>query len=130
MEVEEEAVIEMIQKLQRLLKFQMDLLVVDEEVADKVDTHVVFKVNPVSFSSFLVLQPDQIGVDQCDHGPLTSPELYTTSCDLHELVSEAIPKRCLNGPVDSIRDYFIHCFGHLMGNIQILQLRQSGPMLV
>ncbi|GJY01982.1 hypothetical protein Tco_0360134 [Tanacetum coccineum] len=29
--------------------------------------------------------PNQLGVVQSDHGPLTSPELHTTSCDLHEL---------------------------------------------
>ncbi|GKD28686.1 hypothetical protein Tco_1239464, partial [Tanacetum coccineum] len=53
--VEEEEVVEMIQKRQRILKFQIDL------------------------------QPNQLGVGQSDHGPLTSLELCTTSCDLYEI---------------------------------------------
>ncbi|GKD32350.1 hypothetical protein Tco_1247859 [Tanacetum coccineum] len=46
---EDEEAIEMIQKLQLILKFQMDLLVVEEEVADEVETRVVFSVNLISF---------------------------------------------------------------------------------
>ncbi|GKB26817.1 hypothetical protein Tco_0866218 [Tanacetum coccineum] len=61
MEVEEEEAIEMIQKLQKLLEFQMNLLVVKEEVAD-----------------------------ECNHGPLTSLELRTTFCDLYEILEEEL----------------------------------------
>ncbi|GKC11469.1 hypothetical protein Tco_1008251, partial [Tanacetum coccineum] len=86
MEVEEEEeAVETIQKRQRILKFQMDLQVVEEGVADEVETQVVFLVTHVSFSSFFMLQPNQLGAGQSDHGPLTSPELRTASCDLHEL---------------------------------------------
>ncbi|GKG00091.1 hypothetical protein Tco_0301781, partial [Tanacetum coccineum] len=35
--------------------------------------------------------PNQLGVGQCDHGPLTSPKLRTASCDLHELGRNWIP---------------------------------------
>ncbi|GKG05270.1 hypothetical protein Tco_0325356, partial [Tanacetum coccineum] len=101
----------------------MDLQVVEEGVTDEVEIQVVFLVNHVSYSSFFVLQPNQLGAGQSDHGPLTSPELPTSSCDLHELlvgvgfphavvknlfhvsfwqISEAIPKRSLNSPVNSI----------------------------
>ncbi|GKE32358.1 hypothetical protein Tco_1451680, partial [Tanacetum coccineum] len=69
----------------------MNLLVVEEEVADEVETQVVFSVNHVSFSSFFVLQPNQLGVSQCDHRPLNSQELRTASCDLHELGRNWIP---------------------------------------
>ncbi|GJW62275.1 hypothetical protein Tco_0111610 [Tanacetum coccineum] len=150
MEVEEEEAVKMIQKSQKLLKFQIDLQVVEERVADEVETQVVFLMTHVSFSSFFVLQPNQLGAGQSDHGPLTSPGLCTASCDLHELrriffpyavvknlfyvsfwqISEAIPGWSLNGPVNSIRDNFIHCFAHLMGNIKILQFVQSRPMFV
>ncbi|GJV33684.1 hypothetical protein Tco_1394084 [Tanacetum coccineum] len=90
-EVEEVEAIKTTQKLQKILKFQMYLLVVKEEVADEVETRVVFSVNHVSFSSFFVLQPNQLGASQCDHGPLTSPELRTTSCNLHELCRSWFP---------------------------------------
>ncbi|GKF19651.1 hypothetical protein Tco_0068289, partial [Tanacetum coccineum] len=57
MEVEEvEVTLVMIQMLLRILKFQMDLLVVKVDVADEVKTQVVFSVNHVSFSSFFMLQ--------------------------------------------------------------------------
>ncbi|GKG56412.1 hypothetical protein Tco_0579736, partial [Tanacetum coccineum] len=46
-EEEEEEAIKMIQKLQKLLEFQMNLLVVEEEVADEVETQVVFSVKHV-----------------------------------------------------------------------------------
>ncbi|GKF15011.1 hypothetical protein Tco_0056473 [Tanacetum coccineum] len=60
--VEEEEAIETIQKLQMLLEFQMNLLVVEEEeVADEVETQVVFSVKYVSFSFFFILQPNQLG---------------------------------------------------------------------
>ncbi|GKC71561.1 hypothetical protein Tco_1117444, partial [Tanacetum coccineum] len=55
MEVEEDEAVETIQKL---LKFQLDLQVVEEGVADEVETQVVFLVTHVSFSSFFVLQPN------------------------------------------------------------------------
>nr|GEX58017.1 ribonuclease H-like domain-containing protein [Tanacetum cinerariifolium] len=60
MEVDEEEAIKTIKKLKNILKFQMDLLVVEEEVADEVETQ-------------------------------TSPELCTTSCDLHELCRSWFP---------------------------------------
>ncbi|GJT13512.1 hypothetical protein Tco_0860554 [Tanacetum coccineum] len=69
----------------------MNLLVVEEEVVDEVETQVVFSVKHVSFSSFFVLQPNQLGAGQYDHGPLTSPELSPTFCDLHELGRNWIP---------------------------------------
>ncbi|GJU80949.1 hypothetical protein Tco_1283314 [Tanacetum coccineum] len=69
----------------------MNLLVVEEEVADEVETQVVFSVRHVSFSSFFMLQQNQLGADQCDHGPLTSLELRTAFCDLHELGRNWIP---------------------------------------
>ncbi|GKG66195.1 hypothetical protein Tco_0694683, partial [Tanacetum coccineum] len=47
----------MTQKDQRLLKFLRDLLVVEEEVEDEVETQMVFWVSLVSFSSFSLLQP-------------------------------------------------------------------------
>ncbi|GKB80558.1 hypothetical protein Tco_0947453 [Tanacetum coccineum] len=62
MEMEEEVAIKMIQKFKKLLKFQMDLQV-----------------------------PNQLGAGQSDHGPLTSPELRTASCDLHELCKSWFP---------------------------------------
>ncbi|GJW53293.1 putative reverse transcriptase domain-containing protein [Tanacetum coccineum] len=34
--------------------------------------------------------PDQLGASQCDHGPLTAPELHTASCDLHELCRSCV----------------------------------------
>ncbi|GJX78395.1 hypothetical protein Tco_0325206 [Tanacetum coccineum] len=83
--VEEEEAVKIIQKRQKLLKFQIDLQVVEEGVVDEVETQLVFLVTCVSFSSFFVLQPNQLGAIQSDHGPLTSPELRTASCDLHEL---------------------------------------------
>ncbi|GKB91064.1 hypothetical protein Tco_0963336 [Tanacetum coccineum] len=73
--------------IQKLLEFQMNPLVVEEEVADEVETQVVFSVKHVSFSSFFMLQSDQLGAGQCDHGPLTFPELRKASCDLLELSS-------------------------------------------
>ncbi|GJT46616.1 hypothetical protein Tco_0955331 [Tanacetum coccineum] len=76
----------------------------------------------VSFSSFFVLQPNQLGAGQCDHGPLTSPELRTASCDLPEL---AIPERSLNSLVNNISDDFIHRFAHVIRNIMILQIIES-----
>ncbi|GKG12332.1 hypothetical protein Tco_0346569 [Tanacetum coccineum] len=88
MEVEEE---EAIKTIQKILEFHMNLLVVEEEVADEVKTQVVFSVNHVSFSSFFVLQPNQLGASQCNHMPLTSPELCITSCDLYELGRNWIP---------------------------------------
>ncbi|GKF79839.1 hypothetical protein Tco_0235407 [Tanacetum coccineum] len=64
---------------------ELGAAVVEEGVADEVETQVVFLVKHASFSSFFVLQPNQLGAGQSDHGPLTSPELRTSSCDLHEL---------------------------------------------
>ncbi|GJZ69092.1 hypothetical protein Tco_0632642 [Tanacetum coccineum] len=63
----------------------MDLVEVEEGVADEEETQVVFLVNHASFSSFFLLKPDQLGAGQCDHGPLTALELHAASCDLHEL---------------------------------------------
>ncbi|GJR59335.1 hypothetical protein Tco_1501497 [Tanacetum coccineum] len=59
-----------LETIQKLLEFQMNLLVVEEEVADELN---------------------QLGAGQRDHGLLTSPELRTTSCDLHELGRNWIP---------------------------------------
>ncbi|GJQ91043.1 hypothetical protein Tco_0002182 [Tanacetum coccineum] len=58
MEVEEEESLKMIQKFQKFLKFQMDLLEVE---------------------------PNWLGAGQCGHGTLTSPELRTAACGRHEL---------------------------------------------
>ncbi|GKG55408.1 hypothetical protein Tco_0572048, partial [Tanacetum coccineum] len=69
----------------------MNLLVVEEEVADEVETQVVFSVKHVSFSSFFVLHQNQLGAGQCDHRLLTSPELHTAFCDLHKLGRNWIP---------------------------------------
>nr|GFA82575.1 hypothetical protein [Tanacetum cinerariifolium] len=63
----------------------MDLLVDEEEVADEVETHVMFLVTRDSFSSSYVLQPDLLRVLQSDHGSSTSLELHTAACDLHEI---------------------------------------------
>ncbi|GKA52890.1 hypothetical protein Tco_0746205 [Tanacetum coccineum] len=60
-------------------------------VADEVETQVVFSVNHVSFSSFFMLQPNQLGAGQSDHGLLTSPMLRTAFCNLHKLCRSWIP---------------------------------------
>ncbi|GJW49716.1 hypothetical protein Tco_0091067 [Tanacetum coccineum] len=110
---------------------ELGAAVVEEGVADEVETQVVFLVNHVSFSSFFMLQPNQLGAGQSDHGPLTSPELRTACIFMsfvgvgfpHAMVknlfhvsfwqiSEAIPEWSLNSLVNSIRDNFIHCLTH------------------
>ncbi|GKD75133.1 hypothetical protein Tco_1333415 [Tanacetum coccineum] len=73
------------------MEFQINLLVVEEEVAHEVETQVVFSVKHVSFSSFFMLQPNRLGAGQCDREALTSPELRTASCGLHELGRNWIP---------------------------------------
>ncbi|GKD42876.1 hypothetical protein Tco_1267521 [Tanacetum coccineum] len=91
MEVEEDEAIKRIQKLQKLLEFQINLLVREEKVADEKETQMVFSVKRVSFSSFFVLKPNQLGAGQYDHGPLTSLELRTAACGLYELGRSWIP---------------------------------------
>ncbi|GKF47596.1 hypothetical protein Tco_0137398 [Tanacetum coccineum] len=87
------------------------------------------------------MEPNRLGAGQCDRGPLTSPELRIAACGIHELsrswiptcggeeslscqlleqISEAIPERSLNSPVNSISDDFIHRFPHMMRDIKIL----------
>ncbi|GJZ19144.1 hypothetical protein Tco_0555734 [Tanacetum coccineum] len=70
--------IKTIQKLQKFLKFHMDLLEVEVGVAD---------------------EPNRLGAGQCGREPLTSPELHTAACGLHELGRSWIPQACGRGRV-------------------------------
>ncbi|GKC18241.1 hypothetical protein Tco_1015023 [Tanacetum coccineum] len=63
----------------------------EKEEVDEVETQVVFLVSHASFSSFYMPQLDQIGANPCYHGPLTSPELHTSACDLYEFGRSWIP---------------------------------------
>ncbi|GJZ45243.1 hypothetical protein Tco_0592839 [Tanacetum coccineum] len=116
------------------LEFQMNLLVVERRRLNEVETQVEFLRECLFLSSLSVLSQHQVRSGQCDHGLLTSLELRTAFCNLHSLVgigfphavmmnllhigfyqvSEAIPERSLNSPVNSISDGFIQQLCHRM----------------
>nr|GEY01354.1 hypothetical protein [Tanacetum cinerariifolium] len=62
------AALRRIQKLQELLKLWMVLVGEEEEVADEVETHMMFLVTRDSFSFSCVLQPSLVRVLESDHG--------------------------------------------------------------
>nr|GEW83645.1 UBN2 domain-containing protein [Tanacetum cinerariifolium] len=84
------AALRRIQKLQKILKLQMDLLVEEEEVADEVRTQVAFLVTRDSFSSSYVLQPDLLRVLQSDHGSSTFLKLHIAYGVIHAVSQELV----------------------------------------
>nr|GEY35405.1 hypothetical protein [Tanacetum cinerariifolium] len=91
------------EELREILKSQMDLPVVEEEVADEVETQTSPELRTAS----------------CD-----LHELYRSCFPLLLVknlfhvcfwkISEVILEWCLNSPVNCVSDYFIHCFAHLL----------------
>ncbi|GJV83154.1 hypothetical protein Tco_1523052 [Tanacetum coccineum] len=123
--VEEEVVIETTQKHQRLLKFQRDLLVVVGGwmggVEDEVESPdgVLLENSPEPRCSIMWSSLRMVGFG-FPHSVVKN--FFHIS---FWQVSEAFPEWRVHSPVNSIRDYFIHSFAHLIGNVLILQPVQS-----